>query len=88
MPNLDDLSVWHFPQVPGEMFRISAHDLEEAVAIQDAIAFYDLFLCDNGFRPDFSNASGIARWESDGIGGYDWYDVDEYDLPESGLSTL
>lgn len=71
--------VWHIPQLPGEPFEVPADTLEEAVKIQDVLAYYDLFQYDNNIKPDYANMSGVSQWDVDD---QEWFDVDEYDLPE------
>lgn len=57
------LRVWHIPQVPMKAFFVETDSLETAVAIQNALANYDLFQYENNVKGDYSNASGIHIWD-------------------------
>lgn len=71
-----DFKVFWIPQVPGEAFEVGCDTLEDAVALLDVLAMYDLFQLRNRVKPDYSNAGGIARLESDG----NWWDVDDDEI--------
>lgn len=71
-----DLEVWYIPQIPGTAFRERASDLATAKKILDVLSRFSLFEFENRVKPDYADAGGIHRWESDGEGGYRWYDVD------------
>jgi hypothetical protein len=85
-----DLLVWYIPQVPMKAFerflplrgRDPEEALREAVLIQDTIIEFSAFEFENRVKPDYSDATGIARWEGDGAGGMDWYDIEEEELEE------
>lgn len=72
-----EYKVWHIPNVPGHPVEIVVETLPEAMAVQDALANYDLELLDRGLRGDFSNASGIAIWNSED---QDWEDLDDFEI--------
>lgn len=76
---MSDLRVWHIPQVPGKPFIVEVETIAEAVKIQDLLGRYDAFQFKENIKPDYSNASGIERWEDD-----DWYEVDEDVILEKG----
>lgn len=86
-PKPDDLVVWYIPQVPMKAFRYPAPDLNTAVLMLDALCRFSLFEFDNNVKPDFSSAAGISRWETDGEGGFDWYDVDDFELRDLGYDV-
>lgn len=60
---MSKLRVWHIPQVPMKPFHVETDSLETAVAIQNALANYDLFQYENNVKGDYSNASGIELWD-------------------------
>lgn len=86
-PKPGDLKVWYIPQVPMPHFSVPAESLREAVKLLDAITSFSAFEFENRVKPDYSDAGGISRWESDGEGGYDWYDVDEFELRDAGFDV-
>ena len=55
------------------------------VAVLEAMEGLSAFEYANRVKPDYSDASGISRWETDGDGGFDWYDVDDFELREMGF---
>lgn len=79
-----DLRVYYIPQVPGTPYRHSVPDLATAVIVKTALEQLSLFEYTNRIKPDYSDASGIERYEEDGDGGLDWFDVDPDDLPPGG----
>lgn len=86
--NEGDLMVWYIPQVPGEAFeRFIPHhpgddqkELSFALILQDVMLGLSAFEFEHRIKPDYSDAAGIARWETDGETGYAWYEVDESEL--------
>lgn len=78
-----DLSVWWIPQVPMKAFRVAIETVREGEKILEVLADYDKFQFDNNVKPDYCNAGGINRWESDGEGGFDWFDLHEEDMEGS-----
>lgn len=76
-----DLKVWHIPQIPMKSFEVKVDSIEEGIKLMDVLADYDLFQYHNNIKPDYSNASGLVRYEEDREGSYDWFDVDiEWEL--------
>ena len=43
----------------------------------NVLADYDLFQFKHKVKPDYCNAGGLRRFESDGEGGFAWFDVDD-----------
>lgn len=79
---IGDLRVWHVPQVPGNPYFVKVESFAEAEKVLDVLAYYDIFQFENRIKPDFSNAQGVERYEEDGEGGYEWYEIDlEEDEP-------
>lgn len=75
------LRVWHIPQVPGKPFIVEVETIAEGVKIQDLLARYDAFQFEENIKPDYSNVSGIERWnERD----REWEEVDEDEILEEG----
>jgi hypothetical protein len=70
------LRVLHFPQVPCAPFFVDVKDEEQAFLIRKTLAEQHLFLFDNGFISDYSNAITVVMWDenSDGEGTADWVD--------------
>jgi len=79
-PQEGDLSVWWIPQVPMPSFMVSVESIHEAKKLLDVLAAYDQFQLDHNVKPDYCNVGGLSRWEPDGEGGFDWYDVDEEEM--------
>ena len=80
-PKLNDLRVWHIPQIPMKPFYVDVDSIVEGVKTIDILAHYDLFQYENDIKPDYSNVSGLQRYEEDGSG-FDWFDIDEMDLDD------
>ena len=49
--------------------------IAEGRKLCNILADYDLFQYENHIKPDYANAGGVARYEDDGEGGADWFDV-------------
>lgn len=80
-PRPGDLQVWFIPRIPGKIFERRVASASEARAVLDALALYTLFLEDEaGLMGDHANAGGVSAWETDGEGGFAWYDVEVDDL--------
>jgi len=79
MPDLKegDLRFWWIPQIPGKAFEVRVATIAEGRKLEEIFADYDLFQLEQHVKPDYSNMGGVARWESDGSGGFDWFDVEE-----------
>lgn len=77
-----DIMVWYIPQVPMKAYeiRVPSRDLAEAQRIQEAVIGLSYFEYLNNVKPDYSDASGISRYESDGEDGFGWFDVDDDEL--------
>lgn len=69
--------VWYIPQIPGKAFEREVDSLPTAVLLINAIIDFSIFEFENRVKPDYSDAAGISRWEEDGEGGHDWFDVEE-----------
>lgn len=84
-PTEGDIRVWYIPQLPMEPYivPVPSRDLAEAIRIQDAIVGLSIFEFEHNVKPDYSDATGIERYETNGDGGFDWYDVEEFELEES-----
>lgn len=79
-PKQGDLQVWWIPQVPMPAFHVKVPDVATGVLLLDALAAYDMFQLEHNVKPDFCNAGGLQRYEQDGEGGFDWFDVDDEEL--------
>lgn len=84
---MKELRVWHAPKVPGKMFYVYVDTPEEGKKVMDILAAYDLFQLENNIKPDFTNVSGLQRYDADVGAWFDWDieteddyfdDVDEY----------
>ncbi len=76
-PAYGDLRIWYVPQAPMDSYTQPVDSIEEGFKILDAIYQVALFEFENRLKPDYSNAGGVSRYETNGEGGFDWYDVDE-----------
>ena len=72
-----DLRIWYVPQVPMNGYYEKVDSVAEGFRILDTIYKVALFEFENRVKPDYANAGGVARFEDDGDGGLDWFDVDE-----------
>ena len=70
------LRVVHYPQIPCTPFFVDVKDEEQAFLIRETLTNQHLFLFDNNFIPDYSNAICVLMWDedSDGEGLADWVD--------------
>ena len=80
MPEINDLRVYYIPQIPMRGFEYDVPDLKSAVMVLDALSRFSLFEFENRVKPDYSDAGGVQRYEDDGEGGHDWFDVDDDEL--------
>ncbi|OZB79885.1 hypothetical protein [Microbacterium sp. 13-71-7] len=69
--------IWYVPQVPMKAFTREFDDLDAAKMVLNAVIDFSIFEFENDVKPDYSDAAGISRWESDGDGGFDWFDLEE-----------
>ena len=78
------LRVLHYPQIPYTPFFVDMKDEEQALLIRNTLAYQHLYLYDNGFIDDYSNAISVVMWDedSDGEGTPDWV---EYYNEEEGM---
>lgn len=73
------LRIYYIPQIPMPAFRVEVANLATAHIVLDTIISFSVFEFENNIKPDYSDAGGIERWESDGYGGYDWFEVNQED---------
>lgn len=76
-PEEGDLRIWYVPQVPMPAYTRSIESVEEGFKTLEVIYELAIFEFENKVKPDFCNMGVVARYEIDGAGGFDWYDVDE-----------
>ena len=76
-PRSGDIRVWYIPQVPGKPFLAKVESFAEGKKILDVLASFSLFEYQNKIKLDYSEAWGIERYEKDGDGGYDWYEMED-----------
>ena len=69
--------MWYIPQVPMKAFEREFDNIEAAKAALVTVIDFSIFEFENHVKPDYSDAAGISRWEEDGEGGFDWFDLDE-----------
>lgn len=75
-PQEGDFRVWYAPQIPMPAFTVGVPDFATGVEILEVLVRFSLYEYKNRVKGDFADAGGISRWESDGEGGFDWFDVD------------
>ena len=68
----EKLMVWHIPQIPGKPFNVPVSNIDEAKKVLRILADYDSFQFQNNIKPDYSNVSGLQRYEDNEW--YEWYD--------------
>ena len=84
-PKTGDLRVYWIPQVPMKSFYVYVDSPAQAAKILDVLSDYDLFQFHNNVKPDYTNAGGLAMFDStdteDGPDGswLDWYDEETGD---------
>lgn len=82
-PTVGDLQVWWIPQVPMPAFHVRVPDLKTAALLVEVLGDYDAFQLEHNVKPDYCNAGGVQRYEDDGEGGFDWFDVDDEEIEEA-----
>lgn len=84
-PTEGDLRVWYIPQVPMQPYivdiprREGASDeayMQGAAFVLDAIIGLSIFEFENHVKPDYSDATGIERFED---GEWSYVEEEEYD---------
>lgn len=72
------LQVIHYPQVPCQPFCVDVKDEEQALLVMNTLANQHLFLYENNFIPDYSNAIMVVMWDEspdgDADGVPEWVD--------------
>lgn len=90
-PKIGALRVWHIPQVPGKPFHVYVDTPQEAQRLLNVLAWYDLFQYKNRIKPDYCNASGLERYESDNGDGEpgwcEWCDEETGDGIDSWIDS-
>lgn len=70
---MNQLRVWHIPQVPGKAFYVPVNNIAHAVIVLMALSEYDVFEHENNIKPDYSNASGLEEYvKYPGESTYEW----------------
>lgn len=82
-PKPGDLIVWYIPQVPMPAFKWPAKDLVDAANIQAVLENFSAYEFHSRVKPDYADLSGVSRYEEDGEGGFDWFDVDDEETSEA-----
>lgn len=59
------LRVSHFPQIPCPGFSVEVRNEREAYLLYETLANQHLFLYENNFIPDYSNAILVEMFEDD-----------------------
>ena len=66
------LRVSHYPNIPCIPFSVEVKDEEQAHFLINTLAEQHLFLFNNKFIPDYSNAIIVEMLDDDGEGTYNW----------------
>lgn len=74
-PVTNQLRIYHIPQVGQKgVFYIEVANEEEAFRLINALALQHLWLFENGYIPDYANATGCQMWTLEGEEGPEWMD--------------
>lgn len=84
-PTKGQLQVWWIPQVPGKPFTVDVATPQEAKALLDVLARYDIFQFENRIKPDYCNAGGLRMWG--GKEWEEWYDENGDDIDDAELAA-
>ena len=69
----EKLKVWWIPQVPMDNpFHRNVSSIEMAVEIIEVLALYDLYQYDNCIKPNFANAGGLLKFNTETNKWEDW----------------
>lgn len=74
---MSKFKVCHIPQIPGKAFEVEVPTLEEALRLEDTLAFYDLFQFAHKIKPDYCNMTFIEEWNAEEG---EWEEVDPYTI--------
>ena len=88
---MNNLQVWHYPQIPCKPFIVEVVDLREAVKIMQVLGDYDLFQFDNKIKSDYSNATVLIKYNTETKIWEDWeveYDGQWWNDPEEYLEAF
>jgi hypothetical protein len=78
------LRIHHYPQLPCKPFIVDVKDEKEAFLIGQTLSNQHLWLNNNNFIPDYSNAITVVQWNKENQEWEDYYneelgmDWDEY----------
>jgi hypothetical protein len=82
-PEPGALRMWHVAQIPCPAFQVDVSTAEEGLRLCDILADYDAHQFEHRIKPDYANVNGVERYESDGEGGFDWFDLDPDEIEEA-----
>jgi len=85
-PKPGDFMVWYIPQIPMPAFEVQVDDPLAGLALLDVISRFSMYEFEQGVKPDYSDAAGVSRYETDGEDGFGWYDV-EFIYDEDGMAV-
>ena len=84
-PKINQLRVWHIPQVPMKQgFYVPVDSIKDAKLVLDTLARYDLFQYAFKIKPDYTNAAGLEVY--DGTEWFEWYDEEGNDIDKTMFS--
>ncbi len=86
---IGSLRVFWIPQVPMTAFEKDVKTIGEAKLLLETLAEYDTFQFEHNVKPDYCNAGGLLRYETDDGSGKpgwcDWYDEEGNDIDSTPL---
>lgn len=86
-PREGDIKIYYYPQIgKAPAYEVVVPDFAAAVSTLNAVIGLSIFEFKHRLKPDYTDAAGIVRYESDGEGGYAWFEIDEDVLEPLGLT--
>lgn len=80
--------IWYIPQIPMPPWELEIDDLETAKLVLNSVIDFSIFEYVNRVKPDYADVAGISRWEEDGEGGFDWFELDEDEWREEAAFAV
>jgi hypothetical protein len=71
------LKVSHYPQIPGKAFEVEVKDEIQASLIVNTLANQHLWLYENNYIPDYSNAITVSMFDEEENEWTDYWNEEE-----------
>ncbi|MFF4026947.1 hypothetical protein ACFYY5_29265 [Nocardia elegans] len=79
-PKLHDLRVWYTADPPRKAVHIHVPDMAYALTVLATLEAVTAYETVHQIRREVEVQAGVQRYEVNGDGGWDWYDVETWEL--------